>query len=79
MDDFSRVGVFERLLRLLQVVQGDARIDVMCGVLHDVVQHNLDDPRELDMYDRANLAVEERPVGRVAIPSDSGMRVVLER
>jgi hypothetical protein len=58
------------------MVEGDARIDVVSGVIHDVVENCSDRPRKFDVNGSSDLAIEEAPFFEVIEPTNFRVRVV---
>ena len=75
-NDIRGIGVLHCDLCVGEVVEGDARIDVVSGVIHDVVQNHSDRPGEFDVNGTFDLAIEEAPLVDVIKPTNFRVSMV---
>ena len=70
--------LFQQTLALGEVIKRNCRVDVMGGVVHDVIEEPFDGERENDVRRAFELHVVKRPLLRVVIPRQPGMSVLNE-
>ena len=75
-NDIRGIGLLHCNLRLWKMVERDARIDMVSGMIHDVVENCSDRPRELDVNGSSDLAIEETPFVEVIEPTNFRVSVV---
>jgi len=75
---FARV-LFEELLAFRKLIHGNRWIEMVGGVIHDVMKHPVDEGGHCDVRRAAKLDVVEVPFVEVVVPSRARMGVLLIR
>src|SRR4051812_20459019 len=71
--------LFQQALALGEVIKRNCRVNVMSGVVHDVVEESFDRKWKKDVRRAFELHVVKGPLLRIVIPCQPGMSVLNER